>query len=50
MRAVKWVSILHYNAMPRVMQYLLDIPERGWLLKPAGTLDGKSKFLFRISG
>ena len=41
---------MHYNVMLRVMRYLVDTPERGWLLKPTRTWDGKSKFKFRISG
>ena len=41
---------MHYNAMLRVMRYSVDTPERGWLLKPTRTWNGKSKFEFRISG
>ena len=49
-RAVKGTSMMHYNAILRVMWYSIDTPERGWLLKPTRTWDGKSKFEFRISG
>ena len=49
-RAVKGPSMMHYNAMLRLMRYSVDTPERGWLLKPTRTWDGKSKIEFVISG
>ena len=49
-RTVKGPSMMHYNAMLRVMRYCIDTPERGWLLKLNRTWDDKSKFMFKISG
>ena len=49
-RAVKGPSMMYYNAMLRVMKYCVDTPKRGWLLKSKRTWDGKSKFMFQISG
>ena len=49
-RAIKGPIMMHYNAMLRVIRYSVDTPERGWLLKPTRSWDGKSKFKFRISG
>ena len=42
--------MIHYTAIIRVVWYSVDTPERGWLLKPTRTWDGKSNFKFRISG
>ena len=49
-RDVKWPSMMNYNAMLSVMKYYVDTLKRGWLLKPTRTWDGKSKFMFQISG
>jgi hypothetical protein len=41
----------HMKAMKRVMKYCVDHPERGWMLKPLRTWNGKDKdFEFIISG
>ena len=49
-RAVTGPSMMHYNAMLRLMKYCVDTPKKGWMLKPKRTWDGKSKFMFQISG
>ena len=39
------------KAMHRAMEHCMCTPNRGWLLKPKRTWDGKDKeFLFRING
>ena len=41
----------HFNAMLRVMEWIVSTREKGWFLKPTGTWDGKDRErLFNIRG
>ncbi len=41
----------HKVALKRAMEYCVSTPERGWLLKPSGTWNGRDKgYMFKIHG
>ena len=50
-RLVQGATRPQYDGVHRIMQYIVNTPERGWKLEPGRKWDGKTKnFYFRILG